>query len=179
MVNRDELRRGGLRAYEIGRLRAAVRAAWVLVPTALVCAFETGAGEACACVGSLLLGVSIFLRWRDRRGAHSVRDGLIAGLLPLIVGLLVNHFAPGCANAQLFSWCVAACLGAGLPSGAWLGVRLVRGAGTKATWFAAGGIALLTAMLGCAGLGITGIIGAAIGLAVGAISVQAFARIAK
>lgn len=178
MVNRDELRRGGLRAYEVGRLRTAVRAAWVLVPMVLVCALETGAGETCACIGVLLLGASTFLRWRDRRGADSVRDGLVAGLLPLVAGLVVARLAPGCAEAPLLSWCTAVCLGIGLPSGAWLGSRLARGTATSATWLAAGGVAILAASLGCAGLGLSGLVGATAGLAVGAFSARALVRMA-
>jgi hypothetical protein len=176
MVNRDELKRGGLRAYEVGRLRTAARAAWVLVPVVLVCALATGAGETCACIGVLLLGASIFLRWRDRRGADSVRDGLVAGLLPLVAGLIVARLAPDCADASLMSWCTAVCLGVGIPSGAWLGSRLARDTATSATWLAAGGVAVLAASLGCAGLGLAGLVGAAAGLALGAVSVQAFVR---
>jgi hypothetical protein len=150
----------------------------VLVPTVLICALETGAGETCACIGVLLLGASVFLRWRDRRGADSVRDGLIAGLLPLVAGLVVARLAPGCAGAPLVSWCTAVCLGFGIPSGGWLGSRLARGAATSATWLAAGGVAILAASLGCAGLGLAGLVGAAAGLAVGAVSARALARIA-
>jgi hypothetical protein len=178
MVNRDDLRRGGLRAYEFGRLRTALRAAWVLVPMVLACALETGAGETCACIGVLLLGASIFLRWRDRRGADSVRDGLVAGLLPLFAGLVVARLATGCAEAPLLSWCTAVCLGIGLPSGVWLGSRLARGTATGATRLAAVGVAILAASLGCAGLGLAGLVGAAAGLAVGAVSARALVRIA-
>jgi hypothetical protein len=178
MANREQLKRGGLRAYEVGRLRIAARAAWVLVPTVLVCALETGAGETCACIGVLLLGASIFLRWRDRRGVDSVRYGLLAGALPLVAGLVVARLAPSCAGAPLVSWCTAVCLGVGIPSGVWLGSRLARGTATGATWLATGGVAILAASLGCAGLGLAGLLGATAGLAVGAVSARAFMRIA-
>ncbi|WP_437276024.1 hypothetical protein WME90_32890 [Sorangium sp. So ce375] len=176
MVSREQLKRGGLRAYEAGRLRAAARAAWVLVPTVLVCALETGAGETCACIGVLLLGASVFLRWRDRRGADAVRYGLLAGALPLVAGLLVARIAPSCAGAPLVSVCTAVCLGVGLPSGVWLGRRLARGAAPASTWLAASGIAVLAASLGCAGLGLTGLLGAAVGLVLGVASASALSR---
>ena len=76
MVNREQLKREGLRAYEAGRLRMASRATWLLAPTVLICALGTGRSEACACVGVVLLAASVLLRWRDRRGVDSVRYGL-------------------------------------------------------------------------------------------------------
>jgi len=58
MVSREQLKRGGLRAYETGRLLVAARPAWVLVPAVLVCALETGAAKparasACCCSGQV------------------------------------------------------------------------------------------------------------------------------
>lgn len=179
MVNREELKRDGLRAYEGGRLRMASRAAWVLAPTVLVCALGTGRSEACACVGVVLLAASVFLRWRDRRGVDSVRYGLLAGALPLLIGVVVTCVAPDCANAPLFSMCTATCLGLGLPSGIWLGRRLARREASGSTWIAAVGIAALAASLGCVGLGFAGITGTIIGLLLGTASSQALARSAS
>ncbi|WP_437549943.1 hypothetical protein WME97_05405 [Sorangium sp. So ce367] len=176
MVNREQLKRLGLRAYEVGRLRVAARAAWILVPVVLVCMLETGERETCACLGVLLLGASFFLRWRDRQGADSVRDGLLAGALPLLAGLAAARVAPACADAPLLSVCTAVCLGIGVPSGVWLGVRLVRGSAPASTWLGASGIAVLAASLGCAGLGISGLIGAGAGLVLGAASAKVLSR---
>jgi hypothetical protein len=177
MVSREQLKRVGLRAYEAGRLRAAARAAWVLVPAVLFCAFATEAGETCVCIGVVLLGTSVLLRWRDRRGADAVRDGLLAGALPLVAGVVVARVAPSCADAPVASLCTAMCLGVGLPSGLWLGRRLARGSVSSAsTWLAAGGIAMMAASLGCAGLGLAGLFGASAGLALGAVSATALTR---
>ena len=176
MVSREQLKRGGLRAYEAGRLRMAARAAWVLAPTVLICALGTGRGEACVCVGALLIAGSVVLRWRDRRGVDSVRYGLLAGALPLLVGLVVARVLPNCADAPLFSACTAACLGLGLQSGLWLGRRLARREAPIPTWFAAMAVATLAASLGCVGLGIAGLAGTTIGLLVGSASMQAITR---
>lgn len=176
MVKREQLRSRGLRAYEFGRLRTAARAAWWLVPAAIVCAFETGAGEMCGCLGTLLLSAAIYLRWRNRQGAESVRIGLLAGALPLIVGLGVGRLAPGCAGATLFSLCTAVSVGVGLPSGVWLGVRAAGGTAGASGWLLAAGISILAASLGCVGLGVAGILGAALGLLLGAASATAVAR---
>jgi hypothetical protein len=176
MVNRERLKKEALRAYEIGRLRRAVRASSVLVPATVVCAFGTGAGERCACLGVLLLTVAVFLRWRDRRGADNVRNGLLAGALPMITGLAVGRFAPGCAGAPLFSACTAVCLCFGVLAGVWLGLRTARGTAGPPSWLAAAGVSILVASLGCVGLGIAGIVGAAVGLVVGTASGAAAVR---
>lgn len=166
MVNRERVKRGGLRAYELGRVRVAVRAAWLLVPLAVVCAATTGASDTCACVGAVLLVAAIFLRWRSRRGADCVRHGLAAGALPLIATLVVGRVAPACRGAPLVSICTALCVLLGAPAGVWLGFRLARRA-TMSTWFAAMWIAVLASSLGCVGLGVGGIVGAAVGLVCG------------
>ena len=176
MVNRDHLKRGALRAYELGRLRAAAKAVWLLLPLAIVCAAETGRTDRCACVGVLLLGTSLFLRWRNRQGADSVRAGLVAGALPLLVGLLIARIAPGCAGAAFVSRCTATCFVAGLVSGVWLGRRLARATTPTSTWLAASGIAVLAANLGCAGLGLSAAIGATLGLVLGTTSSGVTAR---
>jgi len=176
MVSREQLRRRGLRAYETGRLWMAARAAWVLVPAVLVCALVTGASETCACVGVLLLSASVFLRWRDRRGADSVRDGLLAGALPLFVGLVVARLVPACADAPLLSACTLVCLALGLSCGVWLGRRLAERAAPPWAWLGAVGIAVLAASLGCVGLGIAGVCGTSIGLLLGSLSAQVRAR---
>jgi hypothetical protein len=75
MVSREELRLQGLRAYEVGRVRAAARIAFVLVPVVLLCLLESRGRPACACVAAALIGVCVWLRWRDRRGFEVVSSG--------------------------------------------------------------------------------------------------------
>jgi len=176
MVTREQLKAGGLRAYERGRLRTALRVTWLLVPVSLLCALETGAGETCACVGTLLLGAALYLRWRDRQGANAVSAGLIAGSLPLVVGLALGRLSPAYASAPLWSSLTAICLSVGLPSGIWLGARGARGQFGVAGASTATAIAMLAASLGCAGVGLAGIAGAAAGLVLGAVATVMPAR---
>jgi len=176
MVNREELKKEAMRAYEVGRLHNAARAAWVLVPATIVCAVGTGAGDRCACIGVLLLTVAIFLRWRDRRGTENVRNGVLAGSLPMIAGLVVGRLSPGCVGAPLFSACTGVCLTFGILSGFWLGLRTPRGAANLPTGLVAAGISILAASLGCAGLGIAGVAGVAVGLLFGTASGMAAVR---
>jgi hypothetical protein len=178
MVTRDQLRKRGLRAYEQGRLRTAAGIAWLLVPLTLSCAVATGAGEKCVCLGALLLGAALYLRWRDRRGVNAVSAGLIAGSLPLVAGLALGRLSPACANAPLWSSCTAICLTVGVPSGLWLGVRAARGKFGVTGSLMATGVATLAASLGCVELGIAGIGGVAVGLALGATVTALPARMA-
>ena len=154
MVSRDLLLNSGRRAYEIGRLRAATRIAWLVAPVVALCALATGAGEACACVGTALVGLAVLLRWRSRREGASVRDGLVAGTLPLVAGLFVTLFPPTWANTSLSSGEALVCATVALLAGAWLGRRLVRGSATLVNWSHAAGVATLVAALGSAGLGL-------------------------
>ena len=181
MVNREQLRAGALRAYERGRLRMAGRAAYVLVPLVALCALLGGARPACACLGTLLLGVAVLLRWRDRRGVESVATGLVAGSVPLVAGLVVSRVAPGaCADASLLSACTLISLIVGGGAGLWLGTRAATRRAGLARAIVAAGVAALAASLGCVGLGLGAMVGAAVGLvggsAVGSRSIQAEPR---
>lgn len=176
MVNREQLKKEALRAYEVGRMRTAARAAWLLIPATVVCAFGTGAGERCVCLGVLLLTVAVFLRWRDRRGAENVRNGLLAGSLPMVAGLIVGRLSPGCAGAPLFSACTGVCLGFGVLAGIWLGLRTARDASMLPSWLAAAGVSILAASLGCVGLGAAGVVGVAVSLLLGTASGMAVVR---
>ena len=55
-----------------------------------------------------------------------MRDGLLAGALPLVAGLIVARVAPS-SGAPLMSVWTAVCLGAAIPSGVWLGAHAAPG----------------------------------------------------
>jgi pheromone shutdown protein TraB len=167
MVNLEKLHADGLRAYEIGRLRTAARAAIVVLPVALLCALVTGERETCACLGGVLLLTAVFLRWRSKRGTESVTAGLLAGAVPLVVGLFVASLAPECANAPMISLCTAVCAATGAVSGAIIGLRAVHRRADLVSFLTASGIAVLAASMGCVGLGAAGVIGASAGLVAG------------
>jgi hypothetical protein len=97
-----------------------------------------------------------------------VSAGLVAGSLPLVVGLALGRLSPACANAPLWSLCTAICLAVGLPSGLWLGIRAARRNFGLTGVLTATSVAALAASLGCAELGVAGIVGAGVGLALGA-----------
>jgi hypothetical protein len=171
MVSREELRSGALRAYERGRLRMAGRAAVYLVPLVALSALVSSEPPACACLGALLIGVAILLRWRNRRGAESVATGLFAGSAPLVVGLVAGRLAPGaCAAAPWLSACTVLALVVGGAAGLWVGARTAAGRAGLAAAVAAAAVAALTASLGCVGLGVGAVLGAALGLVGGSVT---------
>ena len=163
MVNREQLRAGGLRAYERGRLKMAGRVAYVLVPLVALCALLSGAQGRCSCLGTLLLGAAVLLRWRDRRGVESVATGLVAGSVPLVAGLVVARVVPGaCADAPLLSACTLVSLLVGGGAGLWIGTRAAARRAGLARAVVAAAVAALAASLGCVSLGLWAVLGAAV-----------------
>ncbi len=140
MVSREQLERGGLRAYELGRLKAAAAVALYLVPLTAGCMWQTGCGAECLCLGATALIASVWLRWRNREGVEHVTTALVAGSIPLWVGLVVASTRLEVQGAC--GWCAAA----GVVAGLWLGRR------TRASswqgWVLVSGLAMVIALLG-------------------------------
>jgi hypothetical protein len=167
MVNLEQLRARGLRAYELGRLRAALRILAVLVPAVAVCCLATSARPACGCIAVALVAIAVWLRWRSRRGAEEVTLGLCAGGVPLVAGLVVAHIAPLCPFPAMAPLCSIAGATAGVFGGFWLGVRERRSRAAARSWVMAGVVGALAASLGCLELGLSGLLGATMGIAFG------------
>lgn len=167
MVNLENLHRDGLRAYEIGRLRTAARVAMLLVPLSALCWFVTDRRGACACLGFVVLGLAIWLRWKDRQGGDDVRAGLQAGIFPLAVGLGLSRLAPGCPFPHFAPFCSALGLVAGLCAGIWIAVKQTRRAARARNWLAAIATGVLLGSLGCLQLGLSSLLGVAIGIVAG------------
>lgn len=176
MVTREQLTARGMRAYELGRLRSASRAALYLIPVVALCAVVTNAVETCVCLGVVLLAASVWLRWRDRRGGDSANTGLVAGSIPLLAGLIAVYAIPDCADPEYFILCAAVSLSAGAASGIWLGLRIGRQQSGLVSGAFAAGIAILAASLGCIGLGVAGVVGAGVGILLGGAGAVAVAR---
>jgi len=167
MVNREQLRAQGLWAYETGRLRVASRVALLLVPAATICLFETRGRGACACFAFVLLGLAIWLRWRNRRGFEAVTTGLLAGSIPLIAGLTLDRFDLQCGLAGGSAFCTGFGVLLGGGAGAFIAVRESRGRRQLWSALTAAGIAALAASLGCVRLGLVGLASVIGGIALG------------
>ncbi len=168
MVDFEQLTVRGLRAYEIGRLRTASRVALALAPAALVCLLEARARESCACLAVLLLGFTVWLRWRDRTGFEAVTTGLLAGSLPLVAGLVLSRMDLRCGPAEMAPLCIACSVFVGIGGGIVIAVREARRNGRFWSVVAAAAVAVLAASMGCLRLGIASVVSLVVGVAVGA-----------
>ncbi|HEY6722537.1 MAG TPA: hypothetical protein VI197_00860 [Polyangiaceae bacterium] len=167
MVNLEELSVRGLRAYEVGRLRAALRVVLVLAPAVVLCALEARTREACICVGVLLLSLSVWLRWRDRDGSEAVSTGLWAGGIPYSLGLALERFGVHCGSAELAAYCWGFSGLFGLGAGAIVAAREARQRARASGVAVAAAIAILAATLGCLRLGVASVVAVAVGTAIG------------
>jgi len=162
MVDLERLRSRGLRAYEGARLRMALRATLLLAPIFAVC-WLVGDRELCACLMPLMAALVVWLRWRDRRGIDDASVGLLAGAIPLVVGVVLTALGAHCGG----SLCSIGSALAGVAAGAWVASDVRRRGPTLSSWLAATSIAAAAAVLGCSALGVMGIAGVLGGVVVG------------
>jgi hypothetical protein len=153
------------RAYESARLR---RAAVAFAPVLLLMTATALVGHRFGytlAFGSALFALGVGLLWYGRSAKQAVLPGVAAGLVPLLFALCAKQ-AHGCVGDHCMMFCVPACLAGGVIAGivvGSVGVRKGRGLGF---WFAASGVTLLTGAMGCACVGVPGLIGLALGYAV-------------
>lgn len=133
---------------------------------------------------TLLFGVGAFvaavaLLWCGRDAQRAVLPGFVAGGIPLVLSLWANQTHGCCASNAVacgpttVSMCVVACSAGGLLAGglvALIGKRLQLG---PWYWRAAASMSLLVGAMGCACIGYTGVIGMAVGYALGAQGLRA------
>lgn len=176
MVSRAQLRSHGLRAYELGRLKTALRVGLVILPLAGLCLIESRGREACACVAVVLLVLCVWLRWRDRQGYEVVAMGLRAGAFPLLLGLLFDRFGLQCGLAEGASFCTASALIVGGVAGGYVGFKVRSWHGRFMGLLTAAAVAGLAAGLGCVRLGVLGVTSVVAGIAAGIVLSSLFTR---
>lgn len=118
-------------------------------------------------LGSALFvgGVALLSYGRDLRRA--VLPGVAAGLVPLSLSLCAVHVAHVCTGDQCMMVCVPACTIGGLVAGLTVaGVGLARRGGPS-FWLSASGVAILTGSMGCSCVGLSGVVGLALGFVAG------------
>ncbi len=154
------------RVYEIGRVR---RAAVGFVPALVVPGFVyglEGLSLTTALLGVALFAVGVLALWRGQAPARGVLPGLAAGVIPLAAALCAPHLHV-CASGQCLSACVPICTTAGLAAGLAIGVFARRRGAGAAFVGSASTLALITGALGCACVGLTGVLGMGAGFALG------------
>lgn len=153
------------RAYELGRVRRALR--WALfVPalTALSC-FNCGAAAGSLVCGALLSVLVVGLLWRGEQLGQVVLPGVLAGLAPFTLAVCAGLGGHACAATGWCMFFVATCLVGGLVAG------LFVASASRGSWpeMVAGALlAGLTGALGCLVAGVLGLAGLGVGLLLGA-----------
>jgi hypothetical protein len=88
-----------------------------------------------------------------------VRDGLLLGAVPAAVAVLLRGCGVRCAPLGAFGEAEWACLAAGVVAGVGVTLLAIRSTGPRRRrWLLRLLVASMTASLGCAGLGIPGVV---------------------
>lgn len=165
MVDLDVLARRAQRTAAWGRARMACRIARVVAPLALVPLVGGAPLTTCMCLAVALFAVAAVLRWRNRIGVEAVRDGLLLGAVPLVAALFLRGCGVECASFGSVGEAELACVVAGAIAGlgvTWRAIRSPTPRGRR--WLLTLLVASMTAALGCAGLGVGGVLAAVIAL---------------
>jgi hypothetical protein len=172
----EVLRRRARRAYELGRLRLAVPWAILAGTVGLLATSVTGTGAFGVCLAMFAAGMTAFSVWYGRHLGRGVWPGIWMGGLAVLLALV----ALTCVGrgATSFLECRLPCLVAGILIAAGALYRTRRGAAPRETLLTlVGTVAIGTplAMIGCAGVGLGGVLALAVGLSLGSTPVIASA----
>jgi hypothetical protein len=156
------------RAYERGRLQAALWRATPLVPLVAWSVGWCRYPELAAASGLALVTLTVILLWRGQTWGRAVAPGLAAGLPPLVLPLLLREARVVCVGELCCSLCLLGCVGGGLVAG-WLVGRRAAGLGEGRGAFlaSAGALALLAGAPACLLAGTVGLAALALGFAAG------------
>lgn len=178
-VDLEELEQRAHAAYERGRWRRASLDAWpVLVLVGLAFAFGSRPWSV-AMLAAVLLATVVVMGHHGRAWKRAIVPGLVAGSLPMVVGLSACHIPHACGGPACTAWCMPMVGAAALLGGLLVGRRAVRAqpSGYVAELLPAALLASLTGAMGCIAIGVGGMLGLAAGIAVGTIPALVAARV--
>lgn len=156
------------RAYELGRVLLGLRRAAIVAPMTALSLLACERPGATWVAASLLATAVVILEWRGLAFARGARVGLLAGIPPLLLPLLVRATFHVC-NASFCLPYAGVCLAAGVVGGGFMGLSAVRRGVGGSGVAAAGLVASLAGTLGCLVAGVGGVVGLIIGLGLGAV----------
>jgi hypothetical protein len=163
------------RAYEFGRVLLGVRRAALVAPMAALSLVACERPGPTWLAASLLAAVVVLFEWRGQAFARGARVGLVAGLPPLLLPLIVRATLHVC-NATFCLPYSTVCLGAGVVGGGFMGLSAVRRGVHGSGVAAAALVASLAGSLGCLVAGLGGVVGLVAGLGLGAAPLIALRR---
>jgi hypothetical protein len=177
MMDADSVLAGrARRAYERGRVYLGLRAAAAVAPMAGLSLIACGRPAATFAGSLALAALATSAVWWGRDVARGARLGLVAGLPPLLLPVLVEATGHVCAP-QLCLLFPGACIAGGLIGGLALGFRARKVALSGSALAVAALVAGLTGSLGCLVAGAAGLMGLILGLASGVTPVLVVRRV--
>lgn len=162
-IDRAALARRARQAYELGRLRRALRVLGIVAPLTALSLLVCAVPQASVIIGTALAVTSVGLLWRGEDWGRSVAPGLKAGVAAFLLPVTFHAFGY-CCRLDIET---ALCLGSGIAAGLAVGVTGMRQAAERRVTHlvGAGVVAALAASLGCLALGVGGALGVAGGVA--------------
>lgn len=165
MVDVELLAARAQRVAARSRARMAGRIAVVVIPLTCISLMSGGHVGVCACLGLVLLAVTAYWRWRDRVGTDAVTVGLWVGAIPLVAALGLKACGFECAQDWAIAEAELACFAAGAVAGIGASLLVARASQDRhRRWLITLLVASLTAVLGCTGLGVAGVLSTLVAL---------------
>jgi hypothetical protein len=171
------LRRGARRAYELGRLQRAVSTALVVLPLLALSLVLCRQPAVTLLAGAVLLALAVGFRWWGGAPGRAVLPGLLAGSAPLVLPFLLRTSGYCCVGGVCWSVCMLGCIAGGAFAGAAIGITSILEPERRWQFLAAAGsLAAIVGVLGCALVGAAGILGMAVAVVVSSLPVAAMAQ---
>jgi hypothetical protein len=162
------------RAYEAARLRRAlVRAIPASFLFVLLLAEGASPGRLVASLG--LYATAVLAHTIGQSAALAVAPSLCFGLVPFVIVRVAEASGHVCMGEMCVSWCLPACLTAGLVGGALVALRGRGVADRPAYLLTSICLVALSGILGCSCAGGAGMAGLALGVVLGAIPAMTIA----
>lgn len=154
------------RAYELGRLRSAIKVLLYVVPIVVLSSYSNAMSRSWNVVLGTALGVvTVGLLWRGEAHGRSVGTGLVAGAIPLLVPLAMQVTGHCCLAEACSTLCLPMCIGAGFAAGIMVGTRASSETHAPGRFaLSAIAVAALMGALGCAAMGMGAVVGMAAAL---------------
>jgi len=165
-INLSHLQRRARLRYERARW---VRGALAFTPALVVvgvAAVLSKRPSSALVLGALMFATGVTLLWRGQAVGRAVLPGFLAGLIPLSLALWAN-LTHGCTGDHCSSLCLPACAVGGVAAGLAVSTVALRLRQGWRFWLGAAAISMLTAAMGCACVGYTGVLGLGAGFSVG------------
>jgi hypothetical protein len=151
------------RAYELGRARRALLGFLPVLGLVGGACLLSDSPSWTGSLGLCMFFLGVVMLWRGRDLKRAVLPGVAAGSVPLVLVLCARHFGHMCTGTSCSTLCMQACAAGGAVAG--LAVASVGNSRRSGPgfWLAASALAILTGAMACSCLGISGVVGLALG----------------